>query len=66
MIKTQNSKQYDLEERTFEFAKRVRALVKSLPRTIANNEDGTQLIRASGSVGANYIEGNEALNKKDF
>lgn len=57
---------YDLEERTFKFAKDCRALVKKLPRTIANIEDGTQLIKASGSVGANYIEANEALSKKDF
>src|SRR5947207_9637603 len=57
---------YDLEERTFEFAKRVRALVKTLPRTLANIEDEKQLVRASGSVGANYIEANEALSKKDF
>jgi four helix bundle protein len=25
-----------------------------------------QLVRASGSVGANYIEANESLGKKDF
>jgi four helix bundle protein len=37
-----------------------------VPRTIGNQEDGRQLIRASGSVGANYIEANEALGKKDF
>ncbi len=30
MIKTQNSKVYDLEDRTLEFAKRVRAFVKKL------------------------------------
>jgi len=29
-------------------------------------EDGKQLVKASGSVGANYIEANEALSKKDF
>jgi len=57
---------YDLEERTFEFARRVRALVKKLPKTIGNVEDGKQLLKASGSVGANYIEANEALSKKDF
>lgn len=61
-----NSKQYDLEERTFKFAKDVRALVKIIPRTIANIEDGKQVIRSSGSIGANYIEANEALSKKDF
>jgi len=66
MTKRQNSKQYDLEERTFKFAKRVRAFVKKLKKTIANIEDGRQLVKASGSVGANYIEANEALSKKDF
>jgi four helix bundle protein len=57
---------YDLEERTFKFAKEVRDFIKSLPFTTANQEDGKQLIRASGSVGANYIEANESLSKKDF
>ena len=57
---------YDLEERTFQFAQRVRAFVKKLPRTICNIEDVKQLARSSGSVGSNYIEANEALGKKDF
>ncbi|MFQ6024686.1 MAG: four helix bundle protein [Acidiferrobacterales bacterium] len=57
---------YDLEERTFQFAKKVRLFVKTLPKTIANIEDSKQLIKASGSVGANYREANEALSKKDF
>src|ERR1051325_77801 len=56
----------DLEERTFLFAQEVRSFVKSLPRTIGNTEDARQLIRASGSVAANWIEANEALSKKDF
>jgi four helix bundle protein len=57
MTKIQNSKPvYDLEERTFQFAKDVRLFVKTLPKTIANIEDGKQLIKASGSVGANYNE----------
>ncbi len=66
MTETQNTKRYDLEERTFEFARRCRVFVKILPKTIGNIEDGKQLIRSSGSVGANYIEANEALSKKDF
>jgi four helix bundle protein len=64
--RTEGSKRYDLEERTLQFAKDVRAFVKSLPRTIANEQDIRQLVRASGSVGANYIEANEPLSKKDF
>ena len=62
----QPTKIYDLEERTLKFAKNVRNFVKEIPRTIANIEDGKQLIRSSGSVGANYIEANESLSKKDF
>lgn len=59
-------KVYDLEDRTFRFAQNVRAFVRALPRTISNIEDVKQLVRASGSVGSNYIEANEALGKKDF
>ncbi len=66
MSNNENSKPYDLEERTFQFAKAGRAFVKQLPRTISNLEDVRQFIRASGSIGANYIEANEALGKKDF
>ncbi len=66
MDKVQNSKRYDLEERTFRFAKNVALYVKLLPRTISNLEYSGQVVRSSGSVGANYIEANEALSKKDF
>ncbi len=57
---------FELEERTFQFAKAVRLFVKTLPRTIGNIEDVKQLIRSSGFVGANYREANESLGKKDF
>jgi len=60
------SNKFDLEERTLKFAQRVNAYVLGLPKNIANLENGRQLIRSSGSVGANYIEANEALGKKDF
>jgi four helix bundle protein len=66
MSKTQNSKQYDLRDRTLKFAKMVRNYVKNLPKTLSNIEDAKQLIKASGSVGANYIEAEEALSRKDF
>lgn len=66
MTEIKSAKRYDLEDRTLEFAKRVRAFVKKLSKTIGNIEDGKQLVRASGSVGANYIEANEAFSKKDF
>ena len=66
MSENSNIPIYDLEERTFQFAKNVRIWVKSLPKTISNIGDVKQLVRASGSVGANYIEANESLSKKDF
>jgi four helix bundle protein len=66
MSETPNKRLYDLEERTYEFARQVRAFVKRLPRTVCNVEDVKQVVRSSGSVGANYIEANDALSKKDF
>jgi len=67
MSKIRNNKPvYDLEERTFHFAKAVRLFVKTLPKTIANLEDSKQVLKSSGSVGANYREANESLSKKDF
>ena len=62
----QNSKPYNLEERTFQFAQRCREFVKQLPRTVPHQEYGRQLIRSSGSQAANYLEANECLGKKDF
>jgi|SRR3989344_127301 len=66
MTEKVNSKQYDLEERTLKYAGRCRLFVRKLPKTISNIEDCPQLIRSSGSVGANYIEANEAISQKDF
>src|SRR6266849_7906148 len=60
------SKPRDLEDRTFLFAESVRTFVKPLPKAISNAEDIKQLVRASGSVAANWIEADEALSKKDF
>jgi four helix bundle protein len=60
------AKRRDLDDRTFRFAESVRAFVKPLPRTVSNAEDVRQLVRASGSVAANWIEADEALSKKDF
>jgi four helix bundle protein len=67
VTKNSNSKPvYDLEARTFQFAKRICLFCKKLPRTVSNLEYVKQVIRASGSVGSNYIEANESLSKKDF
>ena len=57
---------YDLEERTFEFARNTRVFVRKLEINIWNREDIKQVVRSSGSVAANYIEAIEKLGDKDF
>jgi four helix bundle protein len=66
MTKEQNTKKYDLEDRTLEFAKRTISFINKLQKSLANVEIARQLVRSAGSVGANYIEANESLSKKDF
>ena len=66
MDQIRNNRHYDLEERTFQFAKNIGLFVIKLPKDIANLEYRKQVVDSSGSVGANYIEANEALSKKDF
>ncbi len=66
MENQKNLKQYDLEERTRKYAREVINFANNLSKSIVNQELIRQLIRSAGSVGANYIEANEALSKKDF
>lgn len=68
MTEIRNSKQrtYDLEDRVIAFAKACRVFVRSQKSTVISIEDGKQIVRSSGSVGANYLEANEAISKKDF
>lgn len=44
---------YDLDERTLQYTKNVRTFVKKFYKTIANIENGKQLIKESGSTGDN-------------
>ena len=59
-------KKYDLEERTLEFSKEIIRLSKSLPKNTITIPLIDQLIRSGCSIGANYIEVNDSLGKKDF
>ena len=65
IIKDQNRK-FDLEQRTTDFAKTVIDLCRQLPKNEINVVFVRQVIRSSGSMGANYREANDALGKKDF
>ena len=66
MSKIRNSKQYDLEERTLEFGKRIIHLSKALPKNTINFKLIDPIIRSGTSIGANYREANETETKKDF
>ena len=57
---------FDLEDRTLKFTFEIVRLCKKLPYSQINKEIISQLVRSSGSVGANYREANDALSKKDF
>jgi four helix bundle protein len=59
-------KQYDLEARTLSFTKKVIDYIDDISKDLVNVEISRQLIRSAGSIGANYIEANESLGKKDF
>jgi len=63
-----NSKRYDLEERNITILLKCTQFSPiHYQETTANSRNGVkQVIRSSGSVGANYIEANESLGKKDI
>ncbi|MBI5873177.1 MAG: four helix bundle protein [Candidatus Omnitrophica bacterium] len=61
-----NNKKFDIYERALEFAARTAKFIERLPKGIAAIEYSRQLIRASGSIGANMEEADGALTRKDF
>lgn len=65
-MNTDQETPYELGERTYQFARAVRAFVRTLKKTVDVIDDIRQVVRSSGSVGANYIEANESLGKKDL
>lgn len=60
------SKKYDLENRTKNFSLAVRNFCLLLKKDVINIEYIKQLVRAAGSVGANYIEANDNLGANDL
>jgi four helix bundle protein len=56
----------DIQQRTFEFAKRIVKLVDKLPRTLATTEIGRQMLRSGTSIGANVQEADAAESRNDF
>ena len=58
--------QYDLEERTAKFGENIICFVKKLSKDLINTPLINQIVKSSTSVGANYMEANQASSKKDF
>lgn len=57
---------YDLEERTAKFGEDMIEFVQTLPKNTIINSLISQAVRSGTSVGANYMEANQAISKKDF
>lgn len=60
------AKTYDLIERSAKFGEAMISFVYSLPKSSVNQPLVNQVIRSATSIGANYMEADEAVSKKDF
>lgn len=58
--------QYDLEDRCGRFGEEVIDFVKTFPRNDISKPLISQIVRSATSIGANYMEANQASSKKDF
>jgi four helix bundle protein len=65
-IATIARKPFDLEERTARFGEQVIAFAKTLGRDVVSLPLISQLVKAATSIGANYLEADDAESKKDF
>lgn len=57
---------FDLEERTAVFGEQVVLFARKVKLDEVTRPIVSQLVRSANSVGANYIEANDADSKKDF
>lgn len=57
---------FDLEERTAKFGENIIAFVQNLPKSPITLPLISQIVRSGTSVGANYLEADDAESKKDF
>ena len=57
---------YDLEERTARFGEAVIDFTKTIPQDAVTNRLISQLVGAATSIGANYVEADDAVSKKEF
>src|SRR5260370_1248034 len=60
------SRVYDLEDRTARFGEAVIDFAKTIPQNAVTSRLISQLVGAAASVGANYVEADDAVTKKEF
>jgi four helix bundle protein len=64
--KAPNPKNYNLIERTAKFGEDIIEFVSTLPKNEINRPLISQIVRSGTSIGANYMEADGAVSKKDF
>jgi four helix bundle protein len=57
---------YDLEERTARFGEAVIDFAKTIPQGPTTSRIISQLVGSGTSIGANYVEADDAVSKKEF
>src|SRR5437899_5094767 len=63
---TSENRVYDLEERTARFGEMIIDFARTIPQDPVTNRIINQLVGAGTSVGANYVEADDAVSKKEF
>jgi four helix bundle protein len=61
-----DEREYDLEERTAAFGEAVIAFAKGVRGDAITTPLISQLVRSGTSIGANYVEADDADSKRDF
>ena len=66
MSKSQETKPFDLEERTALFGEAIIEFARKIPQDAVTQRLISQLVGSGTSVGANYCEADDAVSKKEF
>jgi four helix bundle protein len=66
MINETNPKKYDLEKRTALFGEAIVRFAQKIPKNPTTISLISQVVRSGTSVGANYLEADDAESKRDF
>src|SRR5438067_11476492 len=66
LVREEPQRVYDLEDRTARFGEMVIDFAKTIPQNAVTSRIISQLVGAGTSVGANYVEADDAVSKKDF